>query len=135
MPSSAACAGPSGANAAAAMTSRMEQIRRLSIESSPSDGGTEISWPEHGEIGVSAEMPLRFQFDAARLWSERPAIALLRRPKGVEKAEEGEETEHAKGGFPDSFRRGRVSCGARLGTPGSAGRPSSGQSRPRRHRG
>ncbi|MET0157742.1 MAG: hypothetical protein ABW197_07150, partial [Methyloceanibacter sp.] len=30
--------------------------------------------------------------------------------KGGRKAEEGEETEHPKGGFPDSFRRGRVSC-------------------------
>jgi hypothetical protein len=47
----------------------MEQIRRLNMESSPSDGGTEISWPENGEIGASAEMPLRFQFDAAGLWS------------------------------------------------------------------
>src|SRR5262245_51007807 len=107
MPSSAACAGPSGANAAAAMTSRMEQIRRLSIESSPSDGGTEISWPEHGEIGVSAEMPLRFQFDAARLWSERPLT-------GQKGGDRNCIASAAKGGRKGRRRRGDRACEGRF---------------------
>jgi hypothetical protein len=41
----------------------------MDLSPSAADSGLKPGGLEHGEIGAQAEMPLRFQFHAARLWS------------------------------------------------------------------
>jgi hypothetical protein len=42
---------------------------------SAADSGLKLERSQHGEIYAQAEMPLRFQFDAERLWLGKSAAA------------------------------------------------------------